>query len=641
MYFNSNIYSPELSHNKLEEYEKSRRDKKNSSKSKFLEKIIISSPKNNDEFNEFIEKNKINDERLVIEILRKYQYYYDKIAQHVRKFSAYIRSKNIDHLTKDEYYDKIMKYAIENKLSDVEFDMFNKMISTGIHEKDVKNITYKYTSPMAKTLGITNQFSSGLNITNSKDKEYCNQIEKIYHDTNQLYIDVCVQSARYNEINNYIVNSKYDMKTDGKYYIDPIIAALFLPKIPYIEFKMIYANIAELVTKIYRNKSINGPHLIETLNDLINDPNQNSLSTNMTPIHDLYNKVQIQKKLWECVLNLRNGKFYSSTDFKINSLLKDYPDNIFDSPDLLFTFDAGNTLRKLFNAMSIRPITIKRTKINNPKSTNTASTDVFKVVQDKGSTYLIKQKDYNPEIPDTDNIKSSIVHQAMINVILPNENNSDINFDEVTPINLNGSIPQIRWFKDEHEKTAQLYNTSIIGANGIFIYYINRISNKTTSIKKNEETEEFNIMGYLPINTYKCINISPYPIVFEETIFVAGFDTPYKLKSIICYNTDRDNISNTNKVTSMFTIINVPATDEITASKGINTHICYNPHEAMMSKTNDPPIVQYIDEINKDETQNIETYQSVCKSRGSVFIYINENWVFDVSAVKTKFNLKF
>src|SRR6185312_16328007 len=73
------------------------------------------------------------------------------------------------------------------------------------------------------------------------------------------------------------------------------------------------------------------------------------------PFNDLLNRCNVQTKLWEAVLNLRQGKYYTNDLSSFILAIDNCRNSVFDAADLAYVKDEGTIMRKLMSAFSIRP----------------------------------------------------------------------------------------------------------------------------------------------------------------------------------------------------------------------------------------------------------------------------------------------
>ena len=209
----------------------------------------------------------------------------------------------------------------------------------------------------------------------------------------------------------------------------------------------------------------------------------------MTPFQDLYTRSVLQAKIWEGVLQLRNGNFYHFDNNEFNKIISAYPANIFDAPDMLFAQDAGNILRRIMNAFSFNPTVVRVTK------------NADKYYQFDDGTYHSKVNE--------DKRYASII--PMINVRLPSENTDKYY------ISLDENIKSSQWFSQEKNLTPVSYEQKIINSEDVLIFYVNRSFN-TISINTETQDAETKLLNRHTMGTNNVYQnyVNSLPLMFSN-----------------------------------------------------------------------------------------------------------------------------
>ena len=129
---------------------------------------------------------------------------------------------------------------------------------------------------------------------------------------------------------------------------------------------MLKASISNIVQKRYEGSHLETQPDYELYFDISTDPSEvacnvdyNYIMNGKTkPINDLLARVNVQVKLWEAVLNLRQGKYYTNDLSSFITAIDTCRNSVFDAADFAYIKDEGTILRKLFSAFSIRPIIV-------------------------------------------------------------------------------------------------------------------------------------------------------------------------------------------------------------------------------------------------------------------------------------------
>jgi hypothetical protein len=129
---------------------------------------------------------------------------------------------------------------------------------------------------------------------------------------------------------------------------------------------MLLASISNIVQKRYEGTHLDTQPDYELYYDISTDPSEVAcnvdynyiLNGKTKPINDLLARVNVQVKLWEAVLNLRQGKYYTNDLSSFIGAIDTCRNSVFDAADFAYVKDEGTILRKLFSAFSIRPIIV-------------------------------------------------------------------------------------------------------------------------------------------------------------------------------------------------------------------------------------------------------------------------------------------
>jgi hypothetical protein len=294
-----------------------------------------------------------------------------RIEKLVKKFRRKVDRK-YGLLSEADLIKKAVGYAAKGKLSDTERDVFIKHV---LHGNDALYYhgEHKY-SKMSQFLGYDTS-SPMLNVQ-AKDQASLNELVSLFNLSKSLYYDIRQQSLHYEDCAAQAISGKYNPEKHRiTQHIHPIVAMLFLPDVDSVTNKMLKPNIGRMVlarapliaSKVNLYESVM-PGDIESEFDLgyamSKDPNSTNVFSDETPIENLTRRFQCQIELWNNVLNLRSGRYYSSTmsyDTRSDGIagfmkaLDGYNKIQYDVVDNFNTQDEGNILKKLLGVFSIRP----------------------------------------------------------------------------------------------------------------------------------------------------------------------------------------------------------------------------------------------------------------------------------------------
>ena len=297
----------------------------------------------------------------------------EKIRKSVRKFVRKVNNY-YGHLDVPDLIKKGLKHAAKHGHSEAEKKVFIKhAMKPDVHGEFTLLNELKRT-PMSKFLGYSDQTTQMLRLE-PKDHAKLNELKMMYDQTLVLHSNVKNSVFNYRDCAPEALNGTYDRtKHDVNTSIHPILAMLFLPRVDFIEKRMLYTNIARMVlsrgqaylrdANFHLQTGIAPGELdaeFELAHDIAFDPNSLEHFSDHSPINNIIKRYKCQVELYKTVLNLRQGRYYSSgpnNDDGISGFIKTIGEQdwtFFDSPDLYHVQDEGTILRKLLAVFSVRP----------------------------------------------------------------------------------------------------------------------------------------------------------------------------------------------------------------------------------------------------------------------------------------------
>lgn len=303
-------------------------------------------------------KQKYKDEQIVDAVMSKYN---EKLKR-VKKIAEKIRDRLIakyPNLSMKEYIDKVAEYKKKYDFDSSEMDHIIHLLfqnKTGLANTEVLDITY---NEMSKALGFVPASFNLSGKMNVKQEEYeqLNAILQLASLTKELHSQVTLQSLLYENVALGALNGEFDRARVNVFsFVHPVVAALFLPKIKFLDEHMLIASIPNIVQQRYNGLELTTQPDYELYMDIATDPSEAACTVGkVKPFHDLLNRAQVQYKLWEAVLNLRQGKYYTNDLSSFIAAIDSCRNSVFDAADLAYVKDEGTILRKLLSAFSIRP----------------------------------------------------------------------------------------------------------------------------------------------------------------------------------------------------------------------------------------------------------------------------------------------
>lgn len=311
-------------------------------------------------------KLKFKDDEIVESIIRKYN---DKMKR-VRKIAEKIKDRLLakyPNLSMREYIEKITEYKKKYNFDDSEMQSIINLIFLNrqtIANPEALDANY---NEMSKALGfIPASYNMGGKLHVKKDElDIVQMIVAIASATRELHNQVTIQSLIYSDCDQVALQLLGFDKTKINIFsfIHPVVAALFLPKFKLLDQHLLLASIAEILTYKTNGQELQTQPEYELYWDISTDPAESACANKTKPFTDLANRCNVQTKLWEAVLNLRQGKYYLNDLGQFLMAIDNCKSNVFDAADLAYVKDEGTVMRKLLSAFSIRPTIVVTTPI--------------------------------------------------------------------------------------------------------------------------------------------------------------------------------------------------------------------------------------------------------------------------------------
>jgi hypothetical protein len=290
---------------------------------------------------------------------------YKEEREDIEKLANKIKDKlykYYPHLSVEEYIAKVNKYQKRYEFSNEK----KKMVINAIFG-DKRPFMHEYGkdmpyTQMSKTLGYKPQnynYSTGKMVVQQEDMEYLNAIILLNNSTKNLHNQLKLQTFIYSFSETILqVTGVINRNTTDIYNcIHPVIAALFFPRIQYLEQRMIMASIADMVCKLKEGIPFQTMPEIDLYDDICRDPVDNQCTNSDSVFQNLLQRAKVQTLLWNEILNLRQGKYYNSNMITLMDALAACTKHNY-APDFTYVKDCGTIMRALFSAFSFRPINV-------------------------------------------------------------------------------------------------------------------------------------------------------------------------------------------------------------------------------------------------------------------------------------------
>ncbi len=449
-------------------------------------------------------RSKYKDDNFVEEVQIRFYEQRKEIRSKAKKFARLI----LDQYGASNYplhiiLKKAQKYKRKHGLSDAEFQEFRR-----IFEKHIMNLRTPSThtqvqvvrpqTNMSKALGNASLEFQSNGSMDVKDDEYghLQHILKLYSATRSTHSQVVLQSMTYTDLAFEAMTGKYDERYHNPAnHVHPVVAALFLPKIQIFDDHMLIANLSHIVRSRYNKEPILTKPDYELFYDLVTDPNDIVCDAS-SPVKDLRDRCELQARLWESVLALRNGKYYEGSNADFLVAVDNCRASAFDAPDFMYINDDGTVLRRLLGAFSFRPTIVTTTSLYGMMTTG-----------------HMGHMGHAPIAP-------SVSSLPMVTVRLPYRSVKD-----TTPVRLEDGLEQAQWFMEDGNIVPK--NQSIIYSRDVIIFYVPR---RAHSLSIEAMTGPYNF-NRLPAAISGFERINPNPVQFDNRIDIHG--QTFDLRSVV------------------------------------------------------------------------------------------------------------
>ena len=526
--------------------------------------------------------------------------YYKKRLEHIKiksnKFKqALLRKYSMANLSTKQIIEKAKKYTKKYDLSDGEFSMFINLLLND-HTQPYHSIFNIPSTPMSRTLGYNVDAVMGDKLViGENDLPHFKKIMELEALTRPLHTQLVLQTLTYNDCGPDALNGKFDkLKHNAFVHVHPIIAALFLPKVPYLDEHILLASIANIIKCKNEGKPIMTQHEYELYWDLITDPNQSVCVTdNSKTMEDLKNRVVLQARLWESVMHLRLGRYYNDDMSGFLTAVESCQNSIFDAPDLIYSHDEGTILRRILNAFSLRPTVVSIASLSGiPMSMSTLSIPAASYTQ--------------------------ITTVPMINLRLPRQiGNLPVSMSSV---NLTDALNQPQWFVEG--KAIVPRTQSIVHSRDVMFFYIDRRSKAVNYASLNKP---YMFTG-LPPTLSGLDTINEMSVHFNPDIRVG--DDDFDLRSVVFIEVTNLGEKGGKVITGCSTGIVVPKDQE----RGIvdDEFFQYDPQGAGFthvledgSQVNYAPIAA-LRKVGLGTTEE-RAFYPLAERRGTIFMYVKRH----------------
>jgi hypothetical protein len=523
----------------------------------------------------------------------------ESLKKQAREFAKQIYSEHGDKgSTLDHIFKKAYKVAKKQGLSDEAFNYFMDFYEV-IANKNTTPDDYFESSKIGEKIGTVHPSYAGIKgkfKVDDKDRPILKQMAEYAASSQNSQALAAYQCMTYRHPDNVIATNFVPGRDDPSCHVHPVLAALFLPKIPFLERRMLISNLAEMVTGLSKRQ---GPKTVadyEFLVDLGRDPNTHVCSGSSV-MEDLKRRCEVQMMLRNVVHRFRNGQVYNCDFRQFMKLIFKCQMAPNDHPHLLFMRDEGVLMSRLMNIFSLRPVKIIEqtgaASVNGPNRLPFP----FRPVQERG----------------------------FVEVRLPYPRPG------ATPsgpaVNLMAGLAQPMWQIKGNFMVPQSQN--IWFCQDVLIFYVNR---RFPSLQWQQQAYTYTRLPTLVTGQDRC---NTYPVKVEHVLNNVG-GHQYNLQSVVVCNTDAyepNGVTKSNVITGCSTIFNrwptatTPLGGLVASSPP--RHFWYDPLNALnvldstgaTAASHTKPVTP----LYKTRTAGYEGFDDLASTRGTIFVYTKAN----------------
>lgn len=301
------------------------------------------------------------------EYVRALQKTFQAELEHVRKYARKYTKKILENLgrgnfTDSQVWEYISKQAKKHNFSRPITDAIYREVSHRISEYPNRSAFFRYTPKTNTKLSSTLGFTGAENFSNVKVSKEDQDILKdimLLDETNKMtYLQVVDQSLQYTDTAITAVAAQYRPDRHNVFQgIHPVIAALYIPKIPVIDEVTLLPSITNVVKARVNNEPLVKRPEYDLLYNMVHDKNEFVCDRNLWK--DLKARAEIQVALWRTVLAVRTGRCYDEAGSVLLATLDRCKFYRYEAFDLIHTGDEGDIIRRLFSVFSFKPVYVQ------------------------------------------------------------------------------------------------------------------------------------------------------------------------------------------------------------------------------------------------------------------------------------------
>lgn len=527
-------------------------------------------------------KAKYKDDETVKAIMTEYKDKLDLVIKYTDKIKKRLL-ENYPNLSMKEYIAKITGYGVKYNLDDAVVQSIIKTIFLNKTRPSIES--HINPNEMSKALGFVPISSINGDSLYVRDDEQ-NQLKVILNMavvTKELHNQVIMQSVIYDSLDmvNLATVGFDKSKINIFSFVHPVIAALFIPKFNILDEHMLLASIAKIITLKYNNNNLEMQPEYELYWDIATDPAEMACVQKSAPFTDLVSRCNVQTKLWESVLNLRQGKFYRDDLSSFILAIDMCKGSVFDAADFAYIKDEGTIIRKLFSAFSLRTTIVVTTPINN---LNPSFTSHLSTLTTQTATTI-----------------------SMITMRLPISLTGSTN-----SVDIESAMSQTQLYI--HHKVVTMRTQEILYSKELLVFYVHRRSQNISDFTK--LTQPYHI-SFLPVTMTQFEKLHDSVVTFKFKDLKFGNQT-FNLASFVAVEVAPPS------ATGVESSIIISCSAVIACEyEGVDSFLYYNPLDLSSSKDNKIHPISFINPTMMSKTSE-EWAADLGQKKGTLFIYKEE-----------------
>jgi hypothetical protein len=488
-----------------------------------------------------------SDKELVRKMFDEWEEQNNRIKRKARKFAELILTR-YNHLGPKRILEKARKFKAKYNFTEDEFEAF-KNLALSDKALSQTNMYNSPNTPMGKTLGQMDTTMSKMNVK-PNELDVLQEILRMHQDNSTLHTQVVLQSLMYRVTQQPTQPTYPEIPPEALYgkfistehnvlnHVHPVVAALFLPRIKYLDEHMLIGSISSIVASRHQNMPIKDRPTWELYWDIITDPNEVAcVGHKDSPVADLRNRVALQVELWKAVKNLRQGRFFDPEVAGFTAAVDRCRNYVFDAADYMLVKDEGTILRRLLGAFSLRPTVV--------------SIEPF--AYNLGGNFGPGVFNY----PLAGAVAKQVVTIPVINLRIPflasPAPGQLLDLSKVTPILLNQALDQTETYVENRmivpKKKEVLYSRDVV------FFYINR---RYQQFNFQTLAAPYATLNQLPVTASGFETLNVHDVEYTEDLTLKGSDkflleSAVSVTSTNMVNTDKDFAQSFNKSTRIIT----------------------------------------------------------------------------------------